>query len=107
MAKYRHSKVKRKHHVLTDLEDGLKTLSRISSIDGVIPGIIRPKSGGSLGFTFQYLTRSGFKLIGRSSAAAQEIFVISQNPRAAIEALHEAGLIPAPPAFDDLPKDLN
>ena len=95
--KYRHGKVKRQHHVLTYLEDGLKLLSSLPTVDGVIPGTIRPKSGGSLGFTFQYLTHSGFKLIGRSSGAAQEVFVITQNPRETLADLHEAGLLPTLP----------
>lgn len=93
LAKYRRQKVKRQHHVLTELEDGLKALSRVPFVDGVIPGIIRPKSGGSMGFTFQYLTHSGFKLIGRSSGAAQEIFVITQNAPHALSALKAAGII--------------
>lgn len=93
MAKYRQHKVKRQHHVLTDLEDGLKTLSALPIVDGIIPGTIRPKSGGSLGFTFQYLTQSGFKLIGRSSAAAQEIFVITRDPQRALLDLYQAGLL--------------
>ncbi|PSR23586.1 MAG: hypothetical protein C7B45_02100 [Sulfobacillus acidophilus] len=97
MAKYRQNKVKRQHHVLADLEDGLKTLSSLPAIDGIIPGIIRPKSGGSLGFTFQYLTPSGFKLIGRSSAAAQEIFVISGDPQTALRNLYQLGLLSGRP----------
>ena len=105
MAKYRRGKVKRQHHVLDDLEDGLHILSKLASIDGVIPGTIRPKSGGSLGFTFQYLTPSGFKLIGRSSAAAQEIFVITGTPQAALADLHQKGLIPSLPVLPDPPPD--
>jgi hypothetical protein len=93
VAKYRQNKVKRQHHVLADLEDGLKTLASLPAVDGIIPGIIRPKSGGSLGFTFQYLTQSGFKLIGRSSAAAQEIFVISRDPQTALLTLYQLGLL--------------
>lgn len=106
MAKYRQRKVKRQHHVLADLEKGLKTLSDLPVVDGVIPGIIRPKAGGSLGFTFQYLTNSGFKLIGRSSAAVQEIFVITRNPQKALADLYQAGIIPSLPAVQpDSPRD--
>ncbi len=100
--KYRQGKVKRQHHVVAYLEDGLKLLSSLPAVDGVIPGIIRPKSGGSMGFTFQYLTHSGFKLIGRSSGAAQEVFVITQRPREALADLQQAGLITTVP---DLPPD--
>ena len=94
MAKYRHSKVKRQHHVIKDLEPGLQLLSDLDLVDGVIPGIISQKSGGAMGFSFQYFTPSGLKLIGRSSGAAQEIFVISHNPGGVLESLYQKGLIP-------------
>ncbi len=101
MAKFRRRKVKRQHHVVPAIEDGLKILSQIPAVDGVIPGIIKPKTGGSLGFTFQYLTPSGFKLIGRSSGAAQEIFVITQDPPSVLRSLVDQGIIPSFP--DSLP----
>ncbi|MCY0881042.1 MAG: DUF2103 domain-containing protein [Firmicutes bacterium] len=91
MTKYRHSKIKRKHHVLKEIEPGLHFLSSHPAVDGVIPGIISPKSGGFIGWTFQYLTPSGFKLIGRSSGAAQELFVITAQPILVIDALCTAG----------------
>ncbi len=97
MAKFRRQKVKRQHHVVQGIEDGLKILSQIPAVDGVIPGIIKPKSGGSLGFTFQYLTASGFKLIGRSSGAAQEVFVITPDPSSVLHALVDQGIIPSFP----------
>lgn len=97
MTKYRQRKVKRQHHVLTELEGGLKTLSNLPTVDGVIPGIIKPKAGGSMGFTFQYLTGSGFKLIGRSSGACQEIFVITRHPATVLSALKTAGVIASLP----------
>jgi hypothetical protein len=53
MAKYRQSKVKRQHHVVKELEPGLRFLSSLSSVAGVIPGIISPKSGGQMGDCFQ------------------------------------------------------
>lgn len=101
MTKYRHSKVKRQHHVVSALEDGLKVLSKISDVDGVIPGSIKPKSGGAMGFTFQYLTQSGFKLIGRSSGAAQEVFVITRRPHDVLHSLAAAGIIPSDPSLMD------
>ncbi len=103
IAKYRRQKVKRQHHVLSGLEDGLAILSALTSVDGVVPGTIRPKSGASIGFTFQYVTHSGFKLIGRSSEAAQEIFVISSHPQQALADLHQAGLIPPLPTSPEPP----
>ncbi|WP_053960517.1 DUF2103 domain-containing protein [Sulfobacillus thermosulfidooxidans] len=94
MAKYRQSKVKRQHHVLRELEPHLRFLSSLPSVDGVIPGTIKPKSGSQMGLSFQYFTPSGLKLIGRSSGAAQEIFVISQQPDQVLEALQHQGLLP-------------
>lgn len=102
MAKYRQSKVKRQHHVLPALEDGLKLLSSLTTVDGVIPGIIKPKAGGSTGFTFQYFTQSGLKLIGRSGGACQEIFVITRDPNQVLTDLAQNGLI-APPTADSPP----
>ena len=102
MAKYRQSKIKRKHHVVKELEPGLAFLSGLSEVDGIIPGSIRPKVGGTLGFSFQYWTPSGFKLLGRSSGAVQEVFVISPQPIAVVTAFQQAGylgdaVIPPPP----------
>lgn len=96
MAKYRQSKVKRQHHVVRELEPGLRFLSSLSFVDGVIPGTISPKSGGQMGYSFQYFTPSGLKLIGRSSGAAQEIFVISGRPRDVLQELQDHGFLPKP-----------
>lgn len=94
MAKYRQAKVKRQHHVLKALEPGLHFLSSLDIVDGVIPGTIKPKAGGSTGFTFQYFTPSGLKLIGRSGGAAQELFVITTRPQIVVDRLRDAGYLP-------------
>lgn len=94
MAKYRQSKIKRQHHVLKEIEDGLAFLSALDAVTGIIPGIIRTKSGGRMGFSFQYFTPSGLKLIGRSSGAVQEIFVISPDPEAVLTQMQNAGWLP-------------
>ena len=96
MTKYRHAKIKRQHHVLRDLEPGLELIASMKEVDGIIPGEIRPKAGASRGFSFQYHTGSGLKLLGRSGGAAQEIFVITQEPDAVVDGLVHAGLIPDP-----------
>ena len=98
MTKYRQSKIKRKHHVIKELEAGLAFLSGLDSVDGIIPGKIHPKGGGKIGFTFQYWTKSGLKLLGRSSGAVQEVFVISGDPHAVLNAFQQAGFLePGPP----------
>lgn len=98
MAKFRHSKIKRQHHVLRELEPCLVFLANLPEVDGIIPGQIKPKAGGSIGFSFQYVTSSGIKLIGRSSAAAQEVFVITGDSPSVLSALTEAGWIRLPPS---------
>ena len=100
MAKYRHDKIKRQHHVVQDLEPGLEFLANLESVDGIIPAVISRKKGGTLGLTFQYNTPSGLKLIGRSSGAVQEIFVITKDPQAVLQALYDAGLIRRPKDSD-------
>lgn len=97
MAKFRQSKVKRKHHVLRDLEDGLHLIASWESVDGIIPGTISPKSGGFMGFTFQYFTQSGLKLIGRSSGAAQEVFIITREPEQVLAKLRDQKLLRSHP----------
>lgn len=101
MPKYRQSKIKRQHHVLKELEAGLAYLSQLEAVDGVIPGQIRPKGGGKIGFSFQYWTPSGMKLIGRSSGAAQEIFVITGDPLKVATAFRLAGYLPNNPPFPE------
>lgn len=100
MAKYRHDKIKRQHHVVRDLEPGLEFLANLDSVDGIIPAVISRKKGGTLGFSFQYNTPSGLKLIGRSSGAVQEVFVITKDPEAVLQALYNAHLIRRPKDSD-------
>ncbi len=100
MAKYRQDKIKRQHHVVEGLEPGLELLNNLDLVDGIIPAVIRRKKGGTLGFTFQYYTPSGLKLIGRSGGAVQEVFVITKQPQAVLEALYDRQLIPRPKNSD-------
>ncbi|MBX5467528.1 MAG: DUF2103 domain-containing protein [Firmicutes bacterium] len=95
MAKYRQAKVKRQHHVLKELEEGLAFLASLEAVDAIIPGVIRPKWGGKIGFSYQYRTASGLKLIGRSSGAAQEIFVVSRAPDEVLRQMEAAHWLPA------------
>jgi|BEDMetMinimDraft_2_1075160.scaffolds.fasta_scaffold27429_1 hypothetical protein len=80
MPKFRHRKVKRQHHVLEALEPGLAVLAALDDVQSVIPGPIKPKNGGAVGFSLSYATATGLKLIGRSSGAAQEVFVVTRRP---------------------------
>lgn len=93
MARYRRSKIKRQHHVLAELEDALERMAALEAVAGIIPGEIRPKAGNSTGFSFQYRTASGLKLIGRSGGAAQEIFIITARPDEVLTLLRAAGVL--------------
>lgn len=94
MQKFRHHKIKRKHHVLEAIEPGLAALASDERVQGIIPGPIKPKAGGHTGFTFQYETPAGFKLIGRSSGAAQEVFVVTSYPKEVVANLERQGILP-------------
>jgi hypothetical protein len=93
MAKFRKQKVKRQHHVLPALEEGLKLLAASPLVSAVIPGPIRPKGGGTSGWTLQYPTASGVKLLGRSPGAVQEVFVVTSDTEAFIQWLRATGLL--------------
>jgi hypothetical protein len=93
MPKFRHRKVKREHHVLTGIEEGLYAIADLPGVQSVIPGLIRPKAGRSTGFTLQYVTPTGLKLIARSPGAAQEVFVVTTTPEQVAEALRSSGLL--------------
>lgn len=94
MSKYRHHKIKRQHHVLAALEEGLTVMANLPMVQSIIPGTIKPKSGGTTGFTFQYTTATGLKFIGRSSGAAQEVFLVTSHPSDVLAALQAHGVIP-------------
>jgi hypothetical protein len=93
LAKFRHHKVKREHHVLGPIEAGLYAIADLEAVKSVIPGPIKPKAGRSTGFSIQYATATGLKLIARSPGAAQEVFVVTGEPRAVAEALMTLGLV--------------
>ena len=94
MAKYRPAKIKVQHHVLSQIRPALTEIASWPEVDGLIPGEIRPKKGPSTGLSLQYRTQAGFKLIGRSSGAAQEVFVVTSHPEEVIERLYRSGLLP-------------
>jgi hypothetical protein len=107
MGKFRHHKVKREHHVLSAIEADLYRIAEIPAVQSVIPGPIRPKAGRSTGFTLQYATPTGLKLIARSPGAAQEVFVVTANPEAVADALMASGLLarlPNPPPSPRSPR---
>lgn len=93
MAKYRPNKIKIQHHVLSEIKRQLEQIANYPEVDGIIPGMIKPKKGGSVGITLSYYTDSGLKLIARSGGAAQEVFVISKYPDLIEQRLITDGMI--------------
>ena len=95
MPKFRHKKVKREHAVLPAIEPGLAQLAKSEAVDAIIPGPIRRKHGGATGWSIQYETTTGVKLLARSPGAVQEVFVVSRDPKAVIRHAAESGLVSA------------
>lgn len=93
--KFRHHKVKREHHVLEALEVGLALLADQAAVDAIIPGPITRKHGPSTGFSVQYATPTGLKLLGRSPGAVQEVFVVTKDPDGIRALLASQGLLSA------------
>jgi hypothetical protein len=91
--KFRHHKIKREHHVLEALEAGLAVLADLPQVDAVIPGPITRKRGPSTGFSVQYQTPTGLKLLGRSPGAVQEVFVVTKAPDQVTGVLADRGLL--------------
>lgn len=98
MGKYRPHKIKVRHHVLTALRSALETMADYEEVDAITPGAIRPKHGPSIGFTLQYVTDSGFRLIGRSGGAAQEVYVVTSQPALVVRRLRQDGILAPDPA---------
>jgi hypothetical protein len=94
MAKFRHHKVKREHAVLPAIEAGLTLLAGCEFVNAVIPGPIRRKRGGTTGWSVQYETTTGVKLLARSPSAVQEVFVVSADPAAVMRFALESELVP-------------
>ncbi|WP_448587680.1 DUF2103 domain-containing protein [Thermocrinis sp.] len=87
MHKYRKNKVKLEHHLLEGLEDYIKELSSLSSVDAVIPGQIarRNKGRGSKGLFLKYETPSGYKLLYKNGTSVQELFVVCSDKQLFIQ----------------------
>ncbi len=82
MGKYRKNKIKLQHHLLEGLEDYLKSLSQLSSVKAIIPGVIARQQGGrgSKGLFLRYRTQTGYKLLYKNGTSVQEVFVVCENP---------------------------
>lgn len=86
--------MKIQHHTLAREVPDLERIAAWPEVQGVIPGVIKPKRGPSTGITLQYRTGSGLKLMVRSGGAAQEVFVVTRDPQAVETRLRTEGIIP-------------
>lgn len=92
--RYRQKKVKREHSIIEGLLPVLERIASLPGVQSVTPGRINPRSRpGSPGVRFQYVTETGLKLLGRSNAAVQEVFVVTDEPERVLEQLRAEGLV--------------
>lgn len=91
MGKYRKGKVKLEHHLLEGLEVYLELLSKMESVEAIIPGrIVRQNGGrGSKGLFLKYRTKTGYKLLYKNGTSVQELFVVCNNPEHFERLFHE------------------
>jgi hypothetical protein len=92
--KYRKGKVKSQHGMIKGLREFLNAhVAGLDFVEGVIPGEIKVGSGTgeTLAVRFQYSTISGAKLIARSGASIQEIFVVTKEPERLRKIIEEVG----------------
>lgn len=81
MPRNRAGKLKVEHHLLEGLERILLEMERWEEVDSIIPGrIVRQNRGrGSKGIFLKYRTVSGYKLLYKSGASVQEVFVVCSD----------------------------
>jgi len=93
--KYRSDKIKREHTVIREIGPLLQEVSQLSEIKSVLPGRInqRTGSGHQPYLQLQYITETGFKLLGKTSSSVQEVFVVTNYPENVLKKLREQGII--------------
>jgi hypothetical protein len=96
-----HGKLKIEHSILADLRPVLERLVARDDIRSIIPGVIRQvrDAKGAVKMHITVPTQNGWKAIGLSNGARQELFVstaLGQDDLA--KAIHEAVEKTKPPA---------
>jgi hypothetical protein len=82
------SKIKRKHHLIDDLEHFLDAIESWPEIHSIIPGIITLcRHNDRLKVTIQNHLPHGVRCLARSHGAVQEIFFISTDVSALLTRL--------------------
>lgn len=87
--KYRAKGVKREHGIMAGLLPVLERIAACPDVSAVTPGRISVVRGGapSLVLRFGTPTISGLKLTARRGTTAQEVFLVTARPDAALDFL--------------------
>lgn len=92
--RYRQRKVKREHTIIPGIIQTLEAIGTHPDVKSITPGrISRRARAGDTDLTFQYATETGLKLMAKSKAAVQEVFVVTDEPQAVLEWLQANRLI--------------
>ena len=81
-------KLKIEHAILDDLRPVLEKLAGLEAIRSIIPGVIRPvrDAKGTVKIHITVPTQNGWKAIGLSNGARQEMFISTGMTQAQLEA---------------------
>jgi Predicted metal-binding protein (DUF2103) len=76
------SKIKYEHGMIAGLQDLLERIESWDVIVSIIPGEIRPARGSDSGIHLhvKYPTKTGIKVLAKSTTAVQEVFFVSREP---------------------------
>lgn len=93
--RYREEKIKREHTIVKELVILLEEIAKKPLVKSIIPGRInrRKGSGHQPYLQLQYLTETGFKILGKTSSSVQEVFVVTDDAKKVVEELKKSNLI--------------
>jgi len=77
--------VKREHGIIENALQWLESLSRLTEVTDIIPGVIDVNRSSERGIVYKYETQTGCKLLLKSSGSIQEAFVVTKYPERVLE----------------------
>lgn len=106
--RHRRRGVKREHSVLEAFRPVYERVAALEGVEGVIPGRIAANPTHHPGLVLKGATRTGFKLLAKTTTSIQEVFVIARHgqveavrARLAAVLTRPAGDRPATPPRED------
>jgi hypothetical protein len=82
------SKIKRKHHLIDNLDKFLVDIESWKEITAINPGVIKPCShNDKFIFVLRYEMPTGIKCYAKNCGAVQEVFIVSSNTSKLIQKL--------------------